>query len=152
MPRWDKITPALYGITNKIAIPIIQQKWDHIIVPVLRNERIIYQGVFDAYAITQARFLNAACGIEIFLTFVKHNGFSFVQDPIEIPLEQAPLPNSVFEVYWQLAENHSYWQTGHYSEFGRHISYPNAIQKWDLDNQLKIRRTSERLDQWLNGT
>lgn len=90
MPRWDKITPALYGITNKIAIPIIQQKWDHIIVPVLRNERIIYQGVFDAYAITQARFLNAACGIEIFLTFVKHNGFSFVQDPIEIPLEQAP--------------------------------------------------------------
>lgn len=141
MPNYD-ITPALYSITRKISRPIIESRWDTLIVPVLRNEQRMHVHAFSAFALTQSISQNSACGLEIFVTILRHEGLDF---------EYEDIPNAVFDVYWDLAEDKAYWLSGHYAEIGQELPYETTLRRWESDNRERAQWCEERLRQWLNG-
>jgi hypothetical protein len=142
VPKWDKVTPALYAITKKVAQTIIAERWDGLIAPILVEERKIYERALDTFAFTQNIGHNAASALVIFITLLKNEGINFDQEIIL---------SALLDVYWDLAEDEQYWQLGKYAELAGRIPYEAALIKWEAGNQHRIQWCEEKLPQWLNA-
>lgn len=142
MARWDEITPVLYGITKKIAPPIIREKWDDWITPILRNQRKIHKHLFATFAFMRLQGSNADAGYNTCADILEVQGVTFENDKIR---------DAIFDVYWDLAENNDYWQQDNYALIGKELPYDDMLKKWKENNQSKIQWCKESLEQWLNN-
>jgi hypothetical protein len=150
VPHWDRMTPALYGIANKIAPPIIKAKWDELILPVLQAEEAIYKSALDAFAIACDKHRNAAFGLDVFLVILRHGEFEFIPVSDTIPISRQQILNAVFDAYWDLARDSSFWQPECYPQYGRQIPYDQALQEWEERSPELIDWYEESLRLWLS--
>jgi hypothetical protein len=144
MVIWEKVTPALYGITKKIATPTIIKKWDGLIVPILQNENLIYKEAFYAFSFSHSVMKNCAFGFEIFQIIMRH----------EVPLEQElilakpKILAAVFDEYWLLAEDPQFWLNGCFPNVGNQVPFEQALLQWERKNNAHIVWCEECLRQW----
>jgi len=142
MPDLGRITPALYGIADGVAIEVIKTQWDKFIQPVLNEEEgRIYHCAFRAIAIARSEHGNRDRGFEIFLVLLKWKK--------ELQPEDEMILKAVFHTYWDIAKDGGYWKTGKI-EYEQHISYQEALERWEQNNKSLIKNCKGDLELWLS--
>ncbi len=147
MPPQSKVTPALYGIVEDgLSMSFIKKNWDELVVPILRNETKIYGWVFEAFAITEMKEANKAIGKKFFLTFLDYYDFKFeCKLPPDASSKELIL-TSVFDIYWLLAKEKTYWNPNCYAEFGQHIMFEQVLEVWTKNHVDYINWCEDRLN------
>jgi hypothetical protein len=135
MPRWNRITPALYGIVRKTSKPVIITRWDELVIPALNSEREVYDHAFRVYGLVQHYYHTAGTGLAIFKVLIENSN---------LLLEEQCL-DAIFNVYWDAAEQRNYWV----EPYTQGLVFDKMIDTWIQLNPDRVQWCTERLNLWL---